>query len=273
MICLNLEFMLSAWIHAFRKKRPGTDTEFMILHQNNVPPHHAHETPITIDIIGLERIIHRSYSPDRAPIDFAVFTRLKSELKGKRFGDINDIQTRCDATIRFYNDRPVCELLVPKENSAQMWSATPDFAIYGLSFQSKRTCQEGWISFRASCYYVSNDPERWSDSRRLCAEKNKGFLVSISDTEEDDFISEIFKSLAPGHCYWTGAQSLPNSLNFRWDSGEPWDYTPLQFDAFRKKAKRGLCVYVIKDSEEVHWRQENCRWNTNPIQCGNIYFV
>jgi len=55
-----------------------------LFHQNNAPSHRATDTLMTIDFLGYERINHAPYSPDLAPMDFAVFPRLKGELRGER---------------------------------------------------------------------------------------------------------------------------------------------------------------------------------------------
>ena len=66
----------------------------MLFHQNNAPPHKANETLMVIDYnVGFERIEHSPYSPDLAPMDFAVFPRMKGELRGKRFDNVYEIQT------------------------------------------------------------------------------------------------------------------------------------------------------------------------------------
>jgi hypothetical protein len=39
---------------------------------------------------------HSSYSPDLAPNDFWLFLKVKSDLKGRGFQDIEDIQKKCD---------------------------------------------------------------------------------------------------------------------------------------------------------------------------------
>ena len=45
--------------------------------------HRATDTLLTINFLGYERINHAPYSPDLAPMDFAVFPRLKDELRGR----------------------------------------------------------------------------------------------------------------------------------------------------------------------------------------------
>jgi len=39
-----------------------------------------------------EILPHPPYSPDLAPCDFALFPKLKGELKGKRFQDFSELQ-------------------------------------------------------------------------------------------------------------------------------------------------------------------------------------
>jgi hypothetical protein len=43
---------------------------------------------------------HPSYSPDLAPADFFLFSKLESQLKGKRFQDISKIQANVTEQIR-----------------------------------------------------------------------------------------------------------------------------------------------------------------------------
>ena len=63
-------------VHAIRKKRPGVYIESFIFHQDNAPAHRARETLLTIDFLGFERLGHAPYSPDLAPIDYAIFPKL-----------------------------------------------------------------------------------------------------------------------------------------------------------------------------------------------------
>jgi histone-lysine N-methyltransferase SETMAR len=84
-ICRNLN-------HAIRKKRPEMEIEKMYFHQDNAPAHRCEETLLTIDFLGFQRLRHAPYSPDCAPMDFAVFPRLKLELRGKRFADLEELR-------------------------------------------------------------------------------------------------------------------------------------------------------------------------------------
>ncbi len=79
-------------VGAMRKKRPDVDIETMIYHQDNAPPHKANDTLMTIDFLGFQRLEHSPYSPDLAPMDFAVFPRLKAELRGHHFQDSHELR-------------------------------------------------------------------------------------------------------------------------------------------------------------------------------------
>ena len=77
---------------ALRRKRPDLEIETIIYHHDNAPAHRAVDTVDTIDFLGMERLPHAPYSPDLAPMDFALFPRLKSEMRGKRYDDLDDLR-------------------------------------------------------------------------------------------------------------------------------------------------------------------------------------
>ena len=79
-------------LQALRKKRPNVLAEQIIFHQDNAPAHRAASTELELDVLGFERIIHPPYSPDLAPMDFCVFPTLKSELRGKRFDNLDQLR-------------------------------------------------------------------------------------------------------------------------------------------------------------------------------------
>lgn len=57
---------------------------------------------MTIDFLGYERINHAPYSPDLAPFDFAVFPRLKSDLRGNRYEDLQDLRMAVRSAVSQY---------------------------------------------------------------------------------------------------------------------------------------------------------------------------
>lgn len=88
--------------NALRKKRPNCEIENLIFHQDNAPPHRSEETVMTIDFLGYERLQHPPYSPDLAPMDFAVFPRLKAELRGRRFDSEDELKYAVRTSVRSF---------------------------------------------------------------------------------------------------------------------------------------------------------------------------
>ena len=74
-----------------QKKRPGIPIERYIFHQDNAPAHRADTTGLQLDLMGLKTIDHSPYSPDLAPMDFAVFPEIKAQLKGRRFTSLEEL--------------------------------------------------------------------------------------------------------------------------------------------------------------------------------------
>ena len=61
-----------------QKKRPGIPLDDFILHQDNAPPYRAQMTTHEIGIFGFKTIRHPPYTPDLAPMDFAIFPTVKT---------------------------------------------------------------------------------------------------------------------------------------------------------------------------------------------------
>ena len=59
---------------ALRRKRSGMKIKEIIYHHDNAPSHRAADTLGRIDFLGME---HAPYSPDLAPMDFALFPRFR----------------------------------------------------------------------------------------------------------------------------------------------------------------------------------------------------
>jgi len=65
--------------------RPGVPLEHYRLHQDNSLLHTAASTQLEIHVLGFGRVDHPTYSPDLAPLDFALIPEVKLQLKGHRF--------------------------------------------------------------------------------------------------------------------------------------------------------------------------------------------
>ena len=57
----------------------------------------------TINQMGFEQLAHPAYSPDLAPSDFHLFRALKTDLRGRRFGDDKELKSAVD---EWFNLKP-----------------------------------------------------------------------------------------------------------------------------------------------------------------------
>lgn len=73
-------------------------------------------------------------------------------------------------------------------------------------------------------YELYNTKMTWRDAYQLC-EKKGGHLVTISSKNEDEFVSQIQKNYSPFDRMWLGATDENSEGNWRWITGEAFDYT------------------------------------------------
>ncbi|GFR79498.1 histone-lysine n-methyltransferase setmar-like protein [Elysia marginata] len=76
---------------AIRKKRPGLLESGILFHHDNAPVHTA---LVVTDILAghkWELLEHHRYSPDLAPCDFHLFSKMKEHLRGQRLETEEDI--------------------------------------------------------------------------------------------------------------------------------------------------------------------------------------
>lgn len=81
-------------IQAIRKKRPdlSVNLENVLFHHDNAPAHTATMTQLEIGLLGFDQVQHAPYSPDLAPMDFAVFPHVKAHLRGTRFNNFSELK-------------------------------------------------------------------------------------------------------------------------------------------------------------------------------------
>nr|XP_060162974.1 natural killer cells antigen CD94-like [Globicephala melas] len=59
------------------------------------------------------------------------------------------------------------------------------------------SCQEKWIGYQCSCYFISSESKTWKDSRNFCVSQNSS-LLQIQNRNELDFMKFI------SYHYWIG---------------------------------------------------------------------
>ena len=90
---------------AVRRKRPRFwSSGDWLLHHDNAP---AHSPNLLQQFLAKHKIVQPPYSlrqppysPDTAPFDFWMFPKLKMSLKGKRFDDIETIQSNATGELK-----------------------------------------------------------------------------------------------------------------------------------------------------------------------------
>ena len=70
-------------------------------------------------------------------------------------------------------------------------------------------------------YTVITDEMLWEEAEAYC-EQRGGHLVTIADVAENDFVYEL---LPDGGLYWLGGTDKETEGEWKWVTGEPWDYT------------------------------------------------
>ncbi len=101
---------LSRMKEAIHRKRPylwvrnQEGWRSFLLHQDNAPSHLVVPTLAKFGEWGIELLAHPLYSPDLAPCDFALFPRLKEDLRGRHFGNLNLLKDEAKRLLRSYPD-------------------------------------------------------------------------------------------------------------------------------------------------------------------------
>ncbi|KAL0828929.1 hypothetical protein ABMA28_003828 [Loxostege sticticalis] len=78
---------------AFKEKRRGKLSRGVLLLHDNAPVHTSGVSKAAVKECGFTEIEHPPYSPDLAPSDYYLFTKLKSDLRGKKFNTDDEVKS------------------------------------------------------------------------------------------------------------------------------------------------------------------------------------
>ena len=76
---------------SIKEKRRGKIRRGVLLQQDNAPVHSSKVAMQSVRDCGFELLPHPPYSPDLAPSDFFLFSKLKKELRGQRCDDDDEL--------------------------------------------------------------------------------------------------------------------------------------------------------------------------------------
>ncbi len=82
----------------WRRNAAGQRSFFLL--QDNASPHTADDTVKLLEDSGIPLLEHPPYSPDLAPCDYFLFPRLKFDLHGHRFQNIQAMQAGITCALR-----------------------------------------------------------------------------------------------------------------------------------------------------------------------------
>jgi len=75
-----------------KRKRHGKLSRGVLLLHDNAPVHKSRVAQAAVRDCGFVQLNHPPYSPDLAPSDYFLFRQLKAALRGRRFGDDEEVQ-------------------------------------------------------------------------------------------------------------------------------------------------------------------------------------
>ena len=76
---------------SIKEKRRSKIRRGVLLQQDNAPVHSSKVAMQSVRDCGFELLPHPPYSPDLAPSDFFLFSKLKKELRGQRYDDDDEL--------------------------------------------------------------------------------------------------------------------------------------------------------------------------------------
>ncbi|XP_060591120.1 perlucin-like protein isoform X1 [Ruditapes philippinarum] len=75
-------------------------------------------------------------------------------------------------------------------------------------------CQDGWIKYKRSCYFISEDEMSFDRARANC-QKLQADLVHIDNADENAFLTNHLNTLK-GISFWIGLTDADREGDFKW---------------------------------------------------------
>ncbi|KAL4239381.1 positive regulation of myeloid dendritic cell activation [Mactra antiquata] len=79
-------------------------------------------------------------------------------------------------------------------------------------------CQNGWITYENSCYYVGPDDVHYTEAVHYCSQRNS-HLVYVETARENSFLKGRLDTYGTGHSYWLGMTDEMSEGIWQWNSG------------------------------------------------------
>ncbi|XP_006906894.1 C-type lectin domain family 12 member B [Pteropus alecto] len=119
-------------------------------------------------------------------------------------------------------------------------------------------CPKMWQWYQNSCYsFATNEEETWTNSRKICMNKNST-LVKIDSLEEKDFLKS--QLLPQFFFFWLGLSWDPSSRSWLWEDGSipspslfsTKEYAQINGSKGCAYFQKGH-IYISRCSAEISW--------------------
>ncbi|XP_053711270.1 CD209 antigen-like protein E [Synchiropus splendidus] len=117
----------------------------------------------------------------------------------------------------------------------------------------EQLCPQGWLKFRASCYFFSRRRDNWANSRIECLRAGAD-LVIINDPQEQAFLTGFSEAA------WVGMTDMKEEGTWLWVDG-----TPVEDSRVRWAQGQPDGAYGGEDCGELHFM--NNFINLNDYNC------
>uniref|UniRef100_A0A8C5L7S2 Lithostathine-1 n=1 Tax=Jaculus jaculus TaxID=51337 RepID=A0A8C5L7S2_JACJA len=120
------------------------------------------------------------------------------------------------------------------------------------------TCPEGANAYGSYCYYFMEERMTWADADLFCQNMNSGYLVSVLNQAEGNFLASLIKESGTTDSFvWIGLHDPKRNRRWHWSSGSLSIYKSWATGA-PNSANRGYCGTLTSNTGYKKWKDESC---------------
>ncbi|XP_046846401.1 uncharacterized protein LOC124440117 isoform X2 [Xenia sp. Carnegie-2017] len=129
-----------------------------------------------------------------------------------------------------------------------------------ITLEEEGLCEPGWLKYRKDCYKHFQVRVRWLHARSTCR-KNGGDLLSITNSDEQDFILHNVKRMDT----WIGLNDHNIERGFQWSDGSPLTY--INWEKNKPSFNRLDLNCVVMKSLNGRWSDKHCYYSSYAFVC------
>ncbi|UYV74892.1 hypothetical protein LAZ67_12001701 [Cordylochernes scorpioides] len=235
---------------AVRLKRPERwKNNDWILHVGNARPHTAHVVLQFLAKHSTIQIPHPPYSPDLAPNDFFLYPKLKINLKGQKFDNVDMIQAESKATLRNLSKSDFISCF---NNWKKRWNGCIEAGeAFGDEALSRSRTFE-WFSRFLKVREKVNDDQHTGRPRSIRCEENKLKIKELIKSYRRISIKDLYSEtgLSVGLCH----QIVTKDLDMIRTSSK---FVPRILTKEQKEVRMDVCKNMVEMTRtDPEWMQK-----------------